>query len=66
MNIAIHNKFYLVQIHMRKFLAVLYEETTIKDNLMKKVQMGPFIHIVDDSFELRKVLNFRKCLLLIN
>ncbi|QSL66087.1 hypothetical protein MERGE_000461 [Pneumocystis wakefieldiae] len=54
LNIAIHNKFYLVQIHMRKFLAVLYEETTIKDNLMKKVQMGPFIHIVDDSFELRK------------
>ena len=39
---------------MPSLLQALYEETKVKQELVREVEMGPFKHVVDDGLDLRK------------
>lgn len=53
-NSAVHNKPMLVRDLLPTLLPQLYEETKIKQNLIREVEMGPFKHTVDDGLDIRK------------
>lgn len=55
LNSATHNKPELILPHLGEFIPIVIAECTIKKELIREVQMGPFKHMVDDGLEARKV-----------
>ncbi|XP_045537581.1 cullin-associated NEDD8-dissociated protein 1 [Papilio machaon] len=53
-NSAAHNKPSLVRDLLPALLPTIYEETKVKKELIREVEMGPFKHSVDDGLDLRK------------
>ncbi|XP_063702337.1 cullin-associated NEDD8-dissociated protein 1 [Culicoides brevitarsis] len=53
-NSAVHNKPCLVRDLLPELLPLLYEETKVKKELIREVEMGPFKHTVDDGLDIRK------------
>nr|GMD40784.1 cullin-associated NEDD8-dissociated protein 1 [Ipomoea batatas] len=51
---AAHNKPNLIKGLLPELLPLLYDQTTIKKELIRTVDLGPFKHTVDDGLELRK------------
>ncbi|KAH0978631.1 hypothetical protein GBA52_005808 [Prunus armeniaca] len=49
-----HNKPNLIKGLLPELLPLLYDQTVIKKELIRTVDLGPFKHIVDDGLELRK------------
>ncbi|KAJ1035326.1 hypothetical protein NDA13_000746 [Ustilago tritici] len=54
LNSAAHNKPYLIRDHLPTLLPLLYSETHIRQELLRKVSMGPFQIVTDDGLDLRK------------
>lgn len=54
LNSAAHNKPRMVKECLPALLPALYEETKVKQELVREVEMGPFKHTVDDGLDLRK------------
>ncbi|KAI9840396.1 MAG: hypothetical protein M1837_001654 [Sclerophora amabilis] len=54
LNSAVHNKPALILPHLSQLLPLVIEESEIKQDLIREVQMGPFKHSVDGGLELRK------------
>ena len=53
-NFTIHNKPSLVRHRLTKHLPEMYDQTAIKKELIREVDLGPFKHRVDDGLETRK------------
>jgi cullin-associated NEDD8-dissociated protein 1 len=53
-NYVIHNKSSLVRHRLAKHLSSLFDQTFIKKELIREVDLGPFKHRVDDGLETRK------------
>lgn len=53
-NSAAHNKPSLIRGRLPKVLPYLYQETQIRKDLIREVEMGPFKHTVDDGLDMRK------------
>ncbi|MCO5610009.1 hypothetical protein L7F22_064244 [Adiantum nelumboides] len=51
---AAHNKPGLIKDLLPELLPLLYDQTVIKKELIRTVDLGPFKHTVDDGLELRK------------
>ncbi|KAG5541199.1 hypothetical protein RHGRI_021154 [Rhododendron griersonianum] len=51
---AAHNKPNLIKGLLPELLPLLYDQTIVKQELIRTVDLGPFKHIVDDGLELRK------------
>ncbi|KAK1323881.1 Cullin-associated NEDD8-dissociated protein 1 [Acorus calamus] len=51
---AAHNKPNLIKGLLTELLPLLYDQTVIKKDLIRTVDLGPFKHTVDDGLELRK------------
>ncbi|EPS63633.1 hypothetical protein M569_11150 [Genlisea aurea] len=51
---AAHNKPSLVKGLLPQLLPLLYDQTVIRKDLIRTVDLGPFKHTVDDGLELRK------------
>ncbi|KAL3643794.1 Cullin-associated NEDD8-dissociated protein 1 [Castilleja foliolosa] len=51
---AAHNKPNLVKGLLPELLPLLYDQTVIKKELIRTVDLGPFKHTIDDGLELRK------------
>ncbi|KAL2269685.1 hypothetical protein VTJ83DRAFT_1869 [Remersonia thermophila] len=51
---AAHNKPELILAHLNQLMPFVMNETTVKPELIREVQMGPFKHIIDDGLEVRK------------
>ncbi|KMZ65955.1 Cullin-associated NEDD8-dissociated protein [Zostera marina] len=51
---AAHNKPNLIKGLLPEILPLLYDQTVIKKELIRIVDLGPFKHTVDDGLELRK------------
>lgn len=51
---AAHNKPTLIKGLLPEVLPLLYDQTIVKQELIRTVDLGPFKHIVDDGLELRK------------
>ncbi|KAJ7946519.1 cullin-associated NEDD8-dissociated protein 1 [Quillaja saponaria] len=49
-----HNKPNLIKRLLPELLPLLYDQTVVKKELIRTVDLGPFKHIVDDGLELRK------------
>ncbi|KAI3770791.1 hypothetical protein L6452_01935 [Arctium lappa] len=54
LSIAGHNKPNLIKSLLPELLPLLYDQTVIKKELIRTVDLGPFKHTVDDGLELRK------------
>ncbi|KAG8898086.1 hypothetical protein FRB99_007676, partial [Tulasnella sp. 403] len=54
LNAAARNKPHLIREHLATLMPLLYEETKIKKELIRIVEMGPWKHRVDDGLEARK------------
>lgn len=54
LNSAARTKPHLIREHLPTILPRLYQETVIKPELVRTVQMGPWTHKVDDGLEARK------------
>ncbi|KAI1125115.1 armadillo-type protein [Nemania abortiva] len=54
LNSATHNKLELILPHLGELIPFVMAESTIKKELIREVQMGPFKHTVDDGLEARK------------
>jgi cullin-associated NEDD8-dissociated protein 1 len=54
LNSAAHNKPRMIKECLPELLPALYNETNVKMELVREVEMGPFKHIVDDGLDLRK------------
>lgn len=54
LNSAAHNKPHLIRDQLNMLLPLLYEETHVRKELMRKVAMGPFTVVQDDGLDLRK------------
>ncbi|TKY84547.1 hypothetical protein EX895_006449 [Sporisorium graminicola] len=54
LNSAAHNKPYLIRDHLPTLLPLLYAETHVRTELLRKVAMGPFQIVTDDGLDLRK------------
>ncbi|CAA0840045.1 Cullin-associated NEDD8-dissociated protein 1 [Striga hermonthica] len=54
LSIAAHNKPNLIKGLLPELLPLLYDQTVIKKELIRTVDLGPFKHTVDDGLELRK------------
>jgi cullin-associated NEDD8-dissociated protein 1 len=54
LNYAAHHKPKTIRDVLPKYLPALYNETKIKRELIREVDLGPFKHQVDDGLELRK------------
>ncbi|SNX85962.1 related to Cullin-associated NEDD8-dissociated protein 1 [Melanopsichium pennsylvanicum] len=54
LNSAAHNKSYLIRDHLPTLLPLLYSETHVRTELLRKVAMGPFQIVTDDGLDLRK------------
>lgn len=55
LNSAIHNKMVILLPRLDQLLPMVIDDTQVKAELIREVQMGPFKHKVDDGLELRKV-----------
>lgn len=55
LNSAAHNKPDLILPHLGELIPYVIQESVIKPELIREVQMGPFKHQVDDGLEVRKV-----------
>ena len=55
LNSATHSKPELIFPHLGDLMPFVIAESTIKKELIREVQMGPFKHTVDDGLEARKV-----------
>ncbi|KAK3870076.1 hypothetical protein Pcinc_024658 [Petrolisthes cinctipes] len=53
-NSAAHNKPSLVRDLLDTILPQLYNETKVRKELIREVEMGPFKHTVDDGLDIRK------------
>ncbi|XP_053203172.1 cullin-associated NEDD8-dissociated protein 1-like [Panonychus citri] len=53
-NSAAHNKPSLIRDLLDEVLPQLYDETKIKKEFIREVEMGPFKHTVDDGLDIRK------------
>nr|CAG4647643.1 EOG090X00HY [Moina brachiata] len=53
-NSAAHNKPSLIRDLLNSVLPQLYNETKVRKELVREVEMGPFKHTVDDGLDLRK------------
>uniref|UniRef100_A0A0P6FDL4 Cullin-associated NEDD8-dissociated protein n=1 Tax=Daphnia magna TaxID=35525 RepID=A0A0P6FDL4_9CRUS len=53
-NSAAHNKPSLIRDLLDSVLPQLYNETKVRKELVREVEMGPFKHTVDDGLDLRK------------
>ncbi|XP_063954997.1 cullin-associated NEDD8-dissociated protein 1-like isoform X1 [Lytechinus pictus] len=53
-NSAAHNKPTLIRDLLETILPHLYNETKVKKELIREVEMGPFKHTVDDGLDTRK------------
>uniref|UniRef100_A0A8C7FAK9 Cullin-associated and neddylation-dissociated 2 (putative) n=1 Tax=Oncorhynchus kisutch TaxID=8019 RepID=A0A8C7FAK9_ONCKI len=53
-NSAAHNKPSLIRGLLASVLPSLYNETQIRKDLIREVEMGPFKHTVDDGLDVRK------------
>lgn len=51
---AAHNKPNLIKGLLPELLPLLYDQTAVKQELIRTVDLGPFKHVVDDGLELRK------------
>ncbi|XP_040851161.1 cullin-associated NEDD8-dissociated protein 2 isoform X2 [Ochotona curzoniae] len=51
---AVHNKPSLVRDLLGDILPLLYQETKVRRDLIREVEMGPFKHTVDDGLDVRK------------
>ncbi|KAG0260456.1 Cullin-associated NEDD8-dissociated protein 1 [Actinomortierella ambigua] len=51
---AAHNKPYLIRDVLGQLLPLLYQETHVREELIRIVEMGPFKHKLDDGLEIRK------------
>eukprot|EP00756_Hemistasia_phaeocysticola_P004022 Hpha_TRINITY_DN12586_c0_g1::TRINITY_DN12586_c0_g1_i1::g.51038::m.51038/K17263/CAND1; cullin-associated NEDD8-dissociated protein 1 len=51
---AVHSKPDLVRAELRRHMTALYTQTKVDDELVRSVNLGPFVHKVDDGIELRK------------
>ncbi|KAK1276188.1 Cullin-associated NEDD8-dissociated protein 1 [Acorus gramineus] len=51
---AAHNKPNLIKGLLTELLPLLYDQTVVKKDLIRTVDLGPFKHTVDDGLELRK------------
>ncbi|CAA7404605.1 unnamed protein product [Spirodela intermedia] len=51
---AAHNKPNLIKGLLAELLPLLYDQTVVKKELIRTVDLGPFKHVVDDGLELRK------------
>lgn len=51
---AAHNKPDLVRGLLPELLPLLYDQTVVKKEMIRTVDLGPFKHVVDDGLELRK------------
>ncbi|XP_038681962.1 cullin-associated NEDD8-dissociated protein 1-like isoform X2 [Tripterygium wilfordii] len=54
LSIFAHNKPNLIKGLLPTLLPLLYDQTIVKQELIRTVDLGPFKHIVDDGLELRK------------
>ncbi|KAI1297528.1 armadillo-type protein [Xylaria venustula] len=54
LNSATHNKHELILPHLGELTPLVMNESIVKKELIREVQMGPFKHIVDDGLEARK------------
>lgn len=54
LNYAVHHKPHAIRDLLPKYLPALYNETKVKPELIREVDLGPFKHKVDDGLELRK------------
>ncbi|KAI0307414.1 TIP120-domain-containing protein [Multifurca ochricompacta] len=54
LNAAARTKPHLLRDHLHALLPALYQETIMKTELVRTVQMGPWQHKVDDGLEARK------------
>ncbi|ULT91890.1 hypothetical protein L3Y34_009525 [Caenorhabditis briggsae] len=54
LNSAAHNKSALIRDLLPELLPHIYEETKLRKELIKEVEMGPFKHLVDEGLDLRK------------
>ena len=54
LNSAARTKPHFIRDHLPSILPTLYAETTVKPELIRTVQMGPWTHKVDDGLETRK------------
>ncbi|KAM9185645.1 cullin-associated NEDD8-dissociated protein 2 isoform 2-T2 [Dugong dugon] len=52
--IAVHNKPSLIRDLLDDILPLLYQETKVRRDLIREVEMGPFKHAVDDGLDVRK------------
>ncbi|PIK52686.1 putative cullin-associated NEDD8-dissociated protein 1-like [Apostichopus japonicus] len=53
-NSVAHNKPSLIRDLLENILPHLYNETKVKKELIREVEMGPFKHTVDDGLDIRK------------
>jgi len=53
-NSAAHNKPLLIRDLLNSILPQLYNETKVRKELIREVEMGPFKHTVDDGLDIRK------------
>uniref|UniRef100_A0ACD5V930 Uncharacterized protein n=1 Tax=Avena sativa TaxID=4498 RepID=A0ACD5V930_AVESA len=51
---AAHNKPSLIKALLSDLLPLLYDQTVVKEELIRTIDLGPFKHVVDDGLELRK------------
>ncbi|KAG1681345.1 hypothetical protein FOA52_007393 [Chlamydomonas sp. UWO 241] len=51
---AAHHKPVLVASHLESLLPLLYQQTVVRPELVRVVDLGPFKHTIDDGLELRK------------
>ncbi|CAN6475376.1 unnamed protein product [Victoria cruziana] len=49
-----HNKPNLIKGLLPELLPLLYDQTVVKQEMIRTVDLGPFKHVVDDGLELRK------------
>jgi len=54
LNAAARNKPHLLRDHLGTIMPLLYEETKVRPDLIRIVEMGPWKHKVDDGLEARK------------
>lgn len=55
LNSATHNKPNFILPDLPQLIPLVMDDSKIKPDLIREVQMGPFKHKVDDGLELRKV-----------
>ncbi|KAL8933048.1 MAG: hypothetical protein Q9211_005993, partial [Gyalolechia sp. 1 TL-2023] len=54
LNSATHNKSDMILPNLKDLVPLVMKESTVKPELIREVQMGPFKHKVDDGLDIRK------------